>query len=146
MAINFSNKRGSGTGFSLAPGESLSTDIKSSDVIVPVDVQARYAKTIQLLTSQMVTPNGSTTTPWTDTHGYDKVAVSVKNNAATEASVVIEYSYDGINKHGADVNLSNSNFEKSLITDIKAPYFRVFIKNVDAAAPHTFTVYAYLKA
>jgi hypothetical protein len=116
--------------------------------IIPIDIQSRYAQTIQTHNAVSVgSSNGYSDSSWIDADGFDKIAITMKNDAGTSSYVDIHWSHDGANRIGIEFGVipSNVNAEKSAITDIKARYVRVRVVNADTIA-HTMTAYAYLKA
>lgn len=113
--------------------------------ILPVDIQSRYAQTIQTHNAVSVA-TGWSNGLWQDADGFDKVAVTLKNDASTSNTANIEWSNDGVAIQGVETIIANSTTNnRSAITEIKMRYFRVNIYNGDAVA-HTMSAWAYLKA
>jgi hypothetical protein len=129
-----------------ANGGAINTNTKSSEIIQPVDIQARYATTIQTQAGVMVAPSAWAVGSWIDTNGFDKVSGTMKNDASVASAGNIEWSNDGITIHGIELFFpNNTNSTKQGIVDTKARYFRFAINNLDAA-PHTLSAWTYLKA
>jgi hypothetical protein len=129
-------------------GGAINTNITGSEVMQPVDIQSRYQQTIQSHAGVMVAPNvWSSMTGWIDTNGFDSIALTVKNDAATNAKGNIDWSHDAANTHGSDIVIPTSaNFTLAGSVPTKARYAKVVIQNQDAAASHTLSAWAYLKA
>lgn len=120
--------------------------ILASEIAVPIDVQAHYAKTIQTHNAVSVGASGNSNSSYIDCDGFDKVAFTVLNDAATNSSVETHWSNDGINAHGAETLIVQSTSPNKVgISDIKARYVRVQLKNADTVA-HTMSAWVYLKA
>lgn len=118
-----------------------------SNEIAPVEIQARYSQTIQTHTNAVVAPtNGVSDSVWFDTEGFDKIAISLKNDASTNSVVELHWSHDNSNRTGLEAVMAASTLsERVAITDTKARYVKVRITNQDAAA-HTMNAWIYLKA
>lgn len=119
--------------------------LTDSDAIVPVYIEGRRQKTVQQL-SASVLPSAWQSGPWIDTDGYDKIGCTLLNDAATNSRVSIEYSNDGVTKHGAeDILLTATTKERKGIVETGARFARLSIQNGDTVA-HTINVWAYLKS
>lgn len=117
--------------------------------VTPVDIQSRLASTIQTHNGAVVTPSGSSfgsyASSWIDCDGFDKIAITVFNDASVNSDVQVIWSNDNANQHGVEaLGVSNNRYRPHL-TDIKSRYARLFISNPDAA-PHTFNAWVMLKA
>lgn len=119
----------------------------SSDIMKPVDIQARYSKTIQTHTAVSVAPtNGYSDSGFIDTEGFNEIALNLSNDAATASSMHALWSSDGVNTQGADWSIiSGTQQQKSISIPTKLRYCKIRILNTDAAA-HTMSAWAYLKA
>jgi hypothetical protein len=129
-------------------GGSANAVITGSDVMQPVDIQSHYQTTIQTHTGVMAAPNSwNTAAAWIDTIGFDRIAVTLSNDAAVQSSVNIMWSHDGTNSQGEDsgVITTGTAIRKAGETATKARYAKVSISNADAAA-HTMNAWAFLKA
>jgi hypothetical protein len=96
----------------------------------------------------MAAPNSwNTAAAWIDTIGFDRIAVTLSNDAAVQSSVNIMWSHDGTNSQGEDsgVITTGTAIRKAGETATKARYAKVSISNADAAA-HTMNAWAFLKA
>lgn len=118
-----------------------------SDIQVPVDIQSRYAQTIQTHAGTMVAPvSSSIPTTWIDCNGFDSISVTLLNDAATTTVGNIQWSHDGVNRHGDDsIFAPASTQRRTATTTIKARYAKLHLDNNDAA-PHTFSAWVYLRA
>lgn len=125
----------------------LDINVNASAVIQPVDVQARYAQTIQTHSATVITPSTtSVQSSWMDCNGFDKVAITLLNDAATSSDSSISWSHDGSTVQGKETVLASaSQKERCGVVDIKARYAKVSVTNFDAA-PHTISAWVYLKA
>lgn len=123
----------------------LPIKVSNSDVIQPIDIQSHLQSTIQTHNAVSVAASGIGYSNWIDTLGYDKVALTVKNDASTSMNITLDWSSDGLTIQGADTNLSTGTQQtRALITDTKARYLRVELFNGDTVA-HTMSAWAYLK-
>lgn len=128
-------------------GGALGVDIQSSQVIQPVDVQARYAQTIQTHNAVSVAASGSSNGAWIDSNGFDYIGVTFNNDAGTSSYLKFEWSNDGTNVHGEETGiLNNTNMRKSYDIRTRARYFRLVLVNGDTAAAHIMSAWVYLKA
>jgi hypothetical protein len=118
-----------------------------SDVILPIDIQSRYAQTIQTHNAVSVPASGSSSsTLWIDCDGFTNVAFTLYNDAGTNSTVQLSWSHDGSTQHGTDTPIIDTNRWKTGETGVKARYMRVFIANNDATLAHTMSSWVYLKA
>jgi hypothetical protein len=121
--------------------------IKESTAIVPVDIQARLASTIQTHNAVSVAANTtSIPTTWMDCDGFDKLGITVLNDAGTPSSSGVYWSNDGVNIHGVESTTAASVFQQAFIFDIKARYAKVRVNNGDATLAHVMSAWAYLKS
>lgn len=125
----------------------LGVNVKQSDAIVPVDIQNRLASTIQTHAGVAVAGSGSASqASYMDCDGFDKVAITLLNDASLASSANILWSNDGTTNHGSEtVIVSGPTSIKAGVTDIKARYAKVQVVNGDTAV-HTMSAWAYLKA
>lgn len=128
-------------------GGALKVILDSSNVILPVEVQAVLPQTVQTHNGVSIPPSGNNaSTGWIDTDGYDKVAFVLKNDATIASSIDIRWSFDGSTIHGVDfAQLSGTSQYKTMITDTRARYFQIVAYNGDSAAAHVLNVWGYLK-
>jgi hypothetical protein len=120
-----------------------------SNGILPTDIQSRLQQTIQTHNAVSVAISGSSVeSSYHDCDGYDKIAITFMNDAATTSAANIYWSNDGTTAHAYEYNIipSNTTQKKGAITDTKARYFKVEVVNGDGAASHTMSAWAYLKA
>lgn len=126
-------------GGEISVGESLA--------VVPVDIQKRYAETIQTHNAVSVALSGSSNSTYIDCDGFDKLAINLKNDGNTSSQVNLLWSSDGSSQIGYETILTSGTSQyRSAISDIKARYVLVQIQNLDASLAHTMSSYAYLKA
>lgn len=118
-----------------------------SDFIQPIDIQSRLAQTIQTHNAVSVVASNYSSGSWIDCDGFDKLAITFSNDAATASFVDVSWSNDGTNTHANDSSVvaNNSVQRKTGIVDIKARYAKLTINNLDTVA-HTMSAWAYLKA
>lgn len=110
-------------------------------------LNSHLQKTIQTHNAVSVAgSNGTSASSWIDTDGFDKLAVTLLNDASTSSSITIFWSNNGSTSHGIDDNLVNNTVNvKSTILDTKSRYAMIRLNNADAAA-HTMSAWVLLKA
>jgi hypothetical protein len=131
-----------------ANGGAINTNVKSSEIIQPVDIQARYAQTIPTHSGVIVTPSGSNANAsWIDCNGFSDIAITLSNSGATPTRVNIYWSHDGATLQGIDVSAlpSASNQYRAANIPIKARYAKLEVVN-ENASPATISTWTYLKA
>jgi hypothetical protein len=124
----------------------LDTNLKASEIIQPVDIQARYSQTIQTHNAVSVGASGSSASNWINCDGFDNVAVSLLNDASATNKVDVAWSHDGINQHTFETvcNTTSAKYNVGEV-GIKAQYCKLVLINSDTAS-HTMSAWAYLKA
>jgi hypothetical protein len=133
------------------PMPKVAATLTGSNIAQPVDIQARLSQTIQTHSGVSVAPSGNSAgnyaSTWIDCDGFDKIGITLNNDAATSSNIDIYWSNDNSAIHGREQNVipSGTLAIRAGITDVKARYARVYVFNNDAA-PHTFSAWAYLKA
>lgn len=123
-------------------------EIYGSNIMQPVEIQGHLQTAIQTHNAVSVGPtNGTASSAWMDTNGYDQVALTLMNDAGVSSSGTLQWSYDGTNIHGEETVLAAGGTARyrTASTDTKARYVRVILTNPDAAA-HTMSAWLYLKA
>jgi hypothetical protein len=129
-----------------ASGGSVNTNLASTTIMQPVDIQSHYSQTIQTHAAAVVPPSSWNGPTWIDTNGFNEIAVSLLNDSATTSSISIEWSNDGTTKHGTESVAPNGAFKERVgSATTKARYAKVSIWNGDTIA-HTMSAWAYLKA
>jgi hypothetical protein len=124
----------------------LNTNITGSDVMQPVDIQSHYQTTVQTHTGAMIAPSGATSSgTYIDAAGFQEIGVTATIDAAVMTEVHLHWSNDGINIHGLEMFPASNPTSKAYSTATKGRYFRVVLKNNDAAA-RTMSAWAFLKA
>lgn len=116
-----------------------------SDIMMPVDVQSHYQQTIKTHNAVSVGASVWSLSSWIDANGFDKIGVTMINDASTASTLNVEWSNDGVSQHGGETIVASSTSNKSGITEIKARYVRVSILNSDTIA-HVMSAWAFLKA
>ena len=106
------------------------------NVMQPVDIQSRYAQTIQTHNAVIIAPSGSNISPWIDCNSFDRIAFSLKSDANHSFSVYIDWSVDGVSQTGKDDPITKTGQFFSVETAVKARYFRLNIIN-NHTSPHT---------
>lgn len=103
--------------------------------------------TIKVFTNEQIATNGFKKSAWFDAKDFDKLAVTLANDAAQTSALDVYWSHDGVTEHGFDGNviIAAETQQRAGIVDVKARYFRLSPLNKDTVAPHNMTVYAYLK-
>lgn len=122
-------------------------EVNGSTIMQPMDVQFRLQTTIQTHNAVSVAATtGISAGSWIDCNGFDKIAFTLLNDAATASSADLQWSNDGTNQHGLEAGVIPGNTQryKQGIADVKARYCRLVLGNTDAAA-HTMSAWAYLK-
>lgn len=111
-------------------------------------IMSREQKTIKTHNAVSVPLNGVSVGTWIDASGFDKLAFTMLSDTnAANNQLNIGWSNDGTNVHGDELALTNAGGQyRNGITDVKARYFRFVVRNNDAAAAHTMSAWAYLKA
>ncbi|PLR84657.1 hypothetical protein CVD25_01080 [Bacillus canaveralius] len=122
-------------------------ELSGSSIMNPVDIQARYAATMQTHNAVSVGASATSSSSWIDTQGFDKIAATLINDASTSSNVTLSWSNDGVSNHGdmSDFMPSGTQQRKAAITEIRARYVRVNVVNSDTVA-HTMSAWVYLKA
>jgi len=130
------------------PNGALEVDIEEASVIIPIDVQSHLQTTIQTHNAVSIALSSNSPSAWFDTDGFDKIALTLLNDAGTTNSGDILWSNDGATQQGIDLVVlpSNTNQYKTAIIDTRARYFKLRLNNGDAALAHTMSAWAYLKA
>jgi hypothetical protein len=124
----------------------LGVDVKSSQIIQPVDVQARYSQTIQTHNAVSVPTLTLSVGTWIDAGGFDKLAYTAKTDVASHSwEVSIEWSHDGVSVAAVEYGGVTSNQYKLSELSTKARYARLRIYNNDAVT-HVMSMWAHLKA
>jgi hypothetical protein len=120
----------------------------TTDDIIPVDIQARLAQTIQTHNAVSVAAgNVSAQSAFMDLDGFDKIALTLLNDGATNSSALIYWSNDGSTIHGNETIIANATAQqKQGILDIKARYAKVVLSNGDGALAHIMSAWVLLKA
>jgi hypothetical protein len=127
-------------------GGAVNTNVKGSDIIQPVDIQARYAQTIQTHNAVSVpATTGASDSAWLDTSNFSQVGVTVTNSSPTPMKAEILWSNDGLNMHHYEVIANGSIAYGGGHYDIKSRYFRIRLSNTDGTA-RIMSSWAYLKA
>jgi hypothetical protein len=127
-------------------GGALPTKEVESTIIKPVDIQARYAQPIQTHNAVSVAASGWSVGSWIDCTGFDKIAGTLKNDAATTSTGNVEWSNDGVTVHGIEpFFVTGTSANKVGVVDVKGRYAKFSINNGDAAS-HIMSAWAYLKA
>ena len=135
-----------GTISQLVSIEGTDSNITTNDII-PMEIQSRLASTIQTHNAVSVGASGnSTSASFIDCDGFDKVALTLLNDAATNSQVDIYWSHDGSSNHGQETIIANGGgVRRNGITDIKARYAKMLVYNNDSALAHTMSAWAMLK-
>lgn len=121
--------------------------VSESEIIIPVDIQTRYAQTIQTHNAVSVVASGNSSSPWFDCSGFDKIAVMGQSNQALNWGIEIHWSDDSSSQRGLETLIAPSPANSKIqITDVKAKFFRVVVKNTDATTSQIISTYTYLKA
>lgn len=113
-----------------------------------IAVNKRNQNTIQTHTGVSVAANGNNMqTNWMDCNGFDKIAVTLLNDASASCSADVYWSNDGVNIHGSTPNVIASGVKTyaSGITDLQARYAKVRLNNGDTTNPHIMNAWAFLK-
>jgi hypothetical protein len=127
-----------------AAGGAMSTNLASTDIMQPVDIQSHYQTTIQTHSGMMIAPSAASTSSWVDTNGFDRIALTLLNDAATTSVSQFVWSHDGTTQHGIDDVVTSTSKWKTYEAATKARYVRVYVSNSDTAA-HTMSAWVYLK-
>lgn len=113
-----------------------------------ISMRERKVQTTQSHNAVSVAPtSGQVLSAWINCEGFDKIAVTLMNDAATNSILHIYWSNDGVTEHGWDLTLLSSSTQqrRAAVTDTKAKYAKIVVTNTDAAA-HTMSAWVYLKA
>jgi hypothetical protein len=112
-------------------------------------IQSKYSKTVQTHSAVSIALSAwNTSATWIDCDGFDKIALTLLNDAATGSTVNVLWSHDGVTQQGEDSSVITTGnlIRKAGVTDVKARYAKVSINNADATAAHVMSAWAYLKA
>jgi hypothetical protein len=123
----------------------LPVSVEDSGGAAQVDIQYRKQKAIQTHAPAVVAANGTANGVYIDTDGYNEIAVTLTNDAATANQVHFHWSVDnGATLNALEMMTTSTISSSAVIVPIKSRYVRVVLKNGDAA-PHTMSAWAYLK-
>jgi hypothetical protein len=96
--------------------------------------------------ASILTNTSNTESVWHLCDGYSELAIRLANDAATGSYIDVQWSDDGSNVQGAEITLgNNTNQNKVVRVNVAAKYFRISVRNTDAAT-HVISAWAYLKA
>jgi hypothetical protein len=126
--------------------KSVDVHLTGGNVQQPTDLQSRFQQTIQTHNAVSVSSVNSSFSTWIDTMGYTDIAVTLKNDAATDSQVDIGWSHDGVSMVGREFAVvpRNTVQYKVGLTQTKSRYAQIIPYNADVAA-HTMSAWAYLK-
>jgi hypothetical protein len=118
----------------------------NGEVVELVELSGKAQTTIRTHNAVSVAASATSASAFIDCIGYDKIALSLLNDASTSSLAHIYWSHDGVNNQGYEANViaSNTFSIKSGETTVKARYARVYINNADTVA-HTMSAWAYLR-
>jgi hypothetical protein len=128
----------------------LGVNLKESQVIQPVDIQARLTHLVQTHSGVNILPNSWGSSPWIDSHVNGSpmtyLGVSVNMSSGSGMTVKVSQSHNGVDFF-SESTLSEAGLHYGTDKDIQlsARYFRVDIKNKDTVNPKVTNAYAYLK-
>jgi hypothetical protein len=126
---------------------SANAAITDSDAILPMGGEYRKQKMTQTHSGINIIANSfNVSTSWIDTDGFDKVALTMLNDANATCSMDLFWSHDQSTIQGKEVAALSSSAvrERAGVVDTKARYMKVVVVNGDAA-PHVFSSWIYLK-
>jgi hypothetical protein len=122
------------------------TSIVESGIMVPVDVQSRYQKTVQTHNAVSVSASSSSgQASYMDVSGYENVAITGQASPSEKWGFTVYWSHDGVSVHGVDFGAVDVMNNKTLALPVKARYMKVNLNN-SATNASTMNAYAYLKA
>jgi hypothetical protein len=122
----------------------LPTKLTGSNIKQPTDLQARLQTTIQTHNAVSVAASAWSSSAWIDMDGFDRVAITMLNDASTTSSITIDWSNDGTTIHGNESAGNDTKKQRAVEYAIKARYARINLNNGDTVA-HTMSAWAYLK-
>jgi hypothetical protein len=131
------------------PVDSLKVEIAMAKGKIPFDHQASLQKTVTTHSASPILPSAwGAGNGWFDTEGWSEVHFVILSDSGTASNTVaVEWSQDGITKHGGESLLSaGATKERAGGLPTRQRWCRLSILNGDAGASHTFTAFAYLKA
>jgi hypothetical protein len=141
------------TNVSILGTPNVNANVTGSTIRQPVDIQSHMDNTIQTHNAVSIPLNSSSTpTTWQSSDGYQFIGISVMNDVnTTSISATVVWSYDGATIQGADLVIGNKVTNAwgntiSGITQVKAPFFKLIISNLDGAAAHTMSAWAFPQA
>lgn len=125
----------------------LSVKIDSTDKQLPIQMQSRLANQIQTHNNTLVAPSTWSKGSWNDCSKFDKISVHVLNDASTSNQAYIYWSFDQSTEHGIEQIMGDSTSKsRTILTDRKAPYFKIGVLNGDSTTAHTFIIWTEMKA
>ena len=126
----------------------IKVKIDSTDVQLPIQIQSRLTSVVQTHNSTLIAPNTwSKSSTWIDCSKFDKLATSLLNDASTSTQMYVYWSFDQSTEHGLEqIMLANTQNTRTVITDVKAPYFKIGIQNGDTTTAHTITSLTLMKS
>lgn len=128
----------------------IGTNLKASQIIQPVDIQARYSVLTQTHTAQAVAPSATSIGTWIDTNALNygsalsNVSITVALSAAASHDLIAEWSHDGSVVHYTETK-SGTGKDNGIFSDTKGQWLRVSVKNT-GASPVTANAHSYFKA
>lgn len=107
---------------------------------------SRKTASLKVIDTVTVAANGSATGVYNSCDGYDKLSICWTADASVSINAAIAWSMDGITNHGWTSLMTATGAYLADITDVKAPFYKVYVYNKDAGASHVMNAWAYLKA
>lgn len=112
--------------------------IKEAQVMIPIEMQAKYAETRQIHTNQTVNLSGTNTSAYQDLTGYTDIAVTMTNSASATCTVDLLWSHDGTTAVATETVLpSGARQNGYATTKRKARYVAIKLTNGDSNAAKT---------
>lgn len=133
-------------------GGAVNTNGVSQEYVAPTSIEHRNATTIQTHSGVTIAPNTINSGSWVDSYVNGSflsyLGVTVSMTSGTGMVVSVQFSHDGVNYFSEEQLIDTASSIYGTKEDIKLParYFKIAIKNKDAATPKTTNAYVMLKA
>ena len=113
---------------------------------LPTAVVSSTQQTIQTHNAISVPLSNANSSAWIDTNGFNEMSITYMNDATASNSLELDWSNDGVTKHGWETPLASATSSRRVATlPTRARYVQVTVKNGDTTAAHVMSAWLYLK-
>lgn len=127
--------------------DDVNTKAVDSEIQQPVEMQSRYQDTVTALNAVSIGATSSSLSTYFPCEGYDTLAVTLQNSAATSSTVKVRWSHDGLADNGEETVLAagSDQLRAGAPVKVKAKLARLEVTNGDGSA-RTISAWAFLQA